>query len=30
MWNALMEFFEAKELYNDRYEPLMRAKRILR
>jgi hypothetical protein len=29
MWNALLEFFEAKELYNDRYESLMRATRIL-
>ena len=30
MWNALIEFFEAKELYSDRYEVLMRAKYILR
>lgn len=30
MWNALMEFFEAKELYDDRYELLMRARGILR
>jgi len=30
MWNALMEFFEAKELYKERYELLMRAKHILR
>ena len=30
MWNALMEFFEAKELYDDRYELLMRARDILR
>jgi hypothetical protein len=30
MWNALMGFFEAKELYDERYEQLMRDRRILR
>jgi hypothetical protein len=30
MWNALLGFFEAKELYDERYEQLMRDKRILR
>jgi hypothetical protein len=30
MWNALMEYFEARELYDDRYELPMRARRILR
>jgi hypothetical protein len=29
MWNALMGLFEAKELYDERYEQLMRDKRIL-